>query len=84
MSVGLAIASIDSGIDLLLTTGIRNDLVSVKRGEMTSRTDVSSVLIQRIFDRFIPTFLQQYNYSAVVAELTQLMVLNTGASTFGR
>lgn len=77
MSVGLAIASIDSGIDLLLTTGIRNDLVSVKRGEMTSRTDVSSVLIQRIFDRFIPTFLQKYNYSAVVAELTQLMVLNT-------
>ena len=73
MSVGLAMAAIDYRVELFLTTGNRTDLIRVQRGEMTAQTSVAPVLIQRTLDRFLPMVLQQYNYPAAVAELTQLL-----------
>jgi CRISPR-associated protein (TIGR02710 family) len=73
MSVGLAMAAIDYRVEVFLTTGNRTDLIRVQRGEMTAQATISPVLIQRTIDRFLPMVLQQYNYPAAVAELTQLL-----------
>jgi CRISPR-associated protein (TIGR02710 family) len=73
MSAGLAMAAVDYNVKLLLTTGNRQDLIRVRRGEMTMQTSVAPVLIQRTFDHFLPMVLQQYNYPAAIAELTQIV-----------
>ena len=73
MSAGLAMAAIDYGVEIFLTTGNRTDLVRVQRGEMTAQTSVAEIQIQRTLDRFLPMVLEQYNYPAAVAELTQLL-----------
>jgi CRISPR-associated protein (TIGR02710 family) len=73
MSVGLAMVATDYNVKLFLTTGNRQDLTRVQRGEMTMPTSVAPVLIQRTLDRFLPMVLQQYNYPAAIAELTQIV-----------
>lgn len=73
MSVGLAMVSIDYQVELFLTSGNRTDLIRVQRGEMTTKTSIAPVLIQRTIDRFLPMVLQQYNYPAAIGELTELV-----------
>ncbi len=75
MTASLVIAAIDHQVELLLTTGDRFNLVRVERGEMTSQATVSPILLQRSIDQLLPIFLQQYNYAAAIAELTQLLPL---------
>jgi CRISPR-associated protein (TIGR02710 family) len=75
MTASLVIAAIDHQVELLLTTGDRFDLIRVKRGEMTSSASVAPVLLQRSIERILPVFLQQYNYAAAIAELTELLAI---------
>lgn len=84
MSVGLAMAAIDYRVEVFLTTGNRTDLIRVQRGEMTAQTSIAPVLIQRTLDRFLPLVLQQYNYPAAIAELTQLLHSMTVSSDLRR
>jgi CRISPR-associated protein (TIGR02710 family) len=73
MTASLVIAAIDHQVELLLTTGDRFNLIRVERGEMTAQAQVAPVLLQRSIEQFLPVFLQQYNYAAAIAELTQLL-----------
>lgn len=77
MSVGLAMASLDyldCKVQLYLTTANRTNIIKVERGEMTGLASVSPLIAERTIEQFLPLFLQQYNYSAAVAELKQLHV----------
>lgn len=74
MSLALGLAAIDYGLSLFLTTSAtRENLLKVERGESTERASVSSVTVERKIEQFLPIFLQQYNYPAVVAELRDLL-----------
>lgn len=73
MTASLVIAAIDYQVGLLLTTGDRFNLIRVERGEMTAQAQVAPVLLQRSIYQYLPVFLQQYNYTAAISELTQLV-----------
>ena len=74
MSVGLAMASLDYKVQLYLTTANRTNIIKVERGEMTGQAFVSPLIAERTIQLFLPVVLEQYNYSAAVAELRQLSV----------
>jgi CRISPR-associated protein (TIGR03985 family)/CRISPR-associated protein (TIGR02710 family) len=73
MSVSLALAALDYRLTLYLTSGNRTDLLRVSRGEMTGKTAIAPVIVQRTLDQFLPTLLQQSNYTGAIAELRRLL-----------
>ncbi|MEN9265408.1 MAG: TIGR02710 family CRISPR-associated CARF protein [Thermostichales cyanobacterium BF4_bins_65] len=75
MSVALALAALEYGAELVLTTGNRTDLIRVKQGEMTQAVDSAPILVQRALEKEIPNHLEQYNYGAVLVKLRQLVML---------
>ncbi|MEH2051805.1 TIGR02710 family CRISPR-associated CARF protein [Nostoc sp.] len=72
MSVGLAMAALDYQITVYVTTTVRTNIIKVERGELTGQASVAPVLAQRTIEQFLPIFLQQYNYSAAIAQLRRL------------
>lgn len=75
MSVGLAMAALDRGVKLFLTTGTRTNIIKVDRGELTEQATVAPVAARRAIEQFMPIVLSQYNYPAAVAELKRLLSL---------
>lgn len=74
MSVALAMAALDYGITLYLTTNTtRENLFRVERGEATERARTALVTVDRIIEQVMPRLLQQYNYPAATAELNALL-----------
>jgi CRISPR-associated protein (TIGR02710 family) len=71
MSVGLAMAALDRGVTLFLTTGNRTNLLRVERGEMTEMASFVPVLARRSLEQSLPIFLSRYDYSAALSELRQ-------------
>ncbi|MEN9226894.1 MAG: TIGR02710 family CRISPR-associated CARF protein [Thermostichus sp. HHBFW_bins_43] len=74
MSVTLALAALDYGAKLMLTTGNRRDLIRVDRGEMTEQASVAPVVVQRVLEQDLPTMVADYNYAAALQKLRQLRV----------
>jgi CRISPR-associated protein (TIGR02710 family) len=73
MSLGLAMAAVDYQIILYVTTSVRTNIIKVERGELTGQATVAPVVAQRTIEQFLPIFLQQYNYSATIAQLRKLL-----------
>jgi CRISPR-associated protein (TIGR02710 family) len=73
MSVALAIAALDYGLTVYITTNTtRQNLIAIERGERSRRVAVASVTVQRKIEQFLPLCLQQYNYPAAISELENL------------
>lgn len=73
MSVALAMASLDYGVQLYVTTTDRTNIIRIERGEMTSQAMVAPLVVQRTIEQVLPIFLQKYNYPAAIAELKRLL-----------
>ncbi|UBF24355.1 TIGR02710 family CRISPR-associated protein [Kovacikia minuta CCNUW1] len=74
MSVALAMAALDYGVTLYLTTNTtRENLLRVERGEATERARTALIAVDRTIEQVLPRFLQQYNYPAAIAELNALL-----------
>ncbi|KYC43956.1 CRISPR-associated protein [Scytonema hofmannii PCC 7110] len=73
MSVGLAMAALDNQVSVYVTAAVRTNIVKIERGELTGQASVAPVIAQRTIEQFLPTFLQQYNYSAAIAQLRRLL-----------
>jgi CRISPR-associated protein (TIGR02710 family) len=69
MSVALAAAALDHQVPLYLTTGNRENLIKVERGEMSERVNVVPVLAQRVLERTLPELLRRYQFPAALAEI---------------
>ncbi|NJL01921.1 MAG: TIGR02710 family CRISPR-associated protein [Spirulinaceae cyanobacterium RM2_2_10] len=77
MSVALAMASIDSGIEAIyVTTGQRRDLIRIEFGEQVERASTASIVIERLVEQNLPALLAQYNYPAAINELKSLLKQN--------
>lgn len=74
MSLALGAVALDMGIALHLTTGTtRRNLIKVEQGESTELAPTSLVAVERTLNQLIPTLLGQYDYSAAVAQLANLL-----------
>jgi CRISPR-associated protein (TIGR02710 family) len=74
MSLAMGLAALDYGITLYLTTGAtRPNLIRIEQGESTGRATTASVTVERQLQQVLPKFLQQFNYSAAIAELQYLL-----------
>ena len=73
MSVSLAMAAMDYRIKLYLTTTTRKDLVQVRGGESTEMVSTSFINVERRVEQFLPLLLKQYNYSAAIDQLKELL-----------
>lgn len=74
MSVSLGLAAIDYQLTVYLTTSTtRQNLIRVERGERVQRATTTSVKITRTLEQLLPSFLEQYNYPAAIAELENLL-----------
>jgi len=73
MSIGLAMAGLDFGADLYITTGTRKDLVRITGGETTEPVSTALIDLDRKIEQFLPVFLKQYNYSAAIEQLEGLL-----------
>jgi CRISPR-associated protein (TIGR02710 family) len=74
MSLAMGLAALDYGITLYLTTGAtRPNLIRIEGGEATGRASTASVTVERQRQQVLPKFLQQFNYSAAIAELQYLL-----------
>ncbi len=74
MSVALAMASLDYGLTVYLTTSTtRENIIRVERGERSRRVALASVTAQRKIEQFLPRYLEQHNYPAAIAELEYLL-----------
>lgn len=74
MSLALGMAALDHNIALFLTTNAtRNNLIRVERGESTERAPTTLVTVERTLNQTLPSFLEQYNYSAAIAQLQSLL-----------
>jgi len=70
MSVALAMASIDSGVEnLYVTTGQRRDLLRIEFGEHVERASTGAIALHRFLAQHLPALLAQYNYPAAIDEL---------------
>ena len=72
MSVGLALAALDNGCKLHLTTGQRTNIIKIDQGELTRRVRSSSVVVRRTLDMLVPAFQKMYNYPALLSEMQRL------------
>lgn len=75
MSVAMSLAALDYGVTLYLTVGAtRPNIIRFEGGEATGRASTGAVTVERQLQKALPKFLQQYNYSAAIAELQYLLV----------
>ena len=74
MSVALATAALDAEITLFLTTSTtRQNLIKVESGERTRKAAVTGVVVTRTVEKALPVYLQNYNYTAAIADLQNLI-----------
>lgn len=74
MSLALAMASLDYGVALYLTTSAtRENLIRVERGQSTERATTTPLTVERILNQDLPRFLQDFNYSGAIATLQTLL-----------
>ncbi|MFN9607655.1 MAG: TIGR02710 family CRISPR-associated CARF protein, partial [Pseudanabaena sp.] len=74
MSVALATAALDSEINLFITTSTtRQNLIKVESGERTSKATTPGVVVTKTVDKALPVYLQNYNYTAAIADLQNLL-----------
>ena len=74
MSVALATAALDAEITLFLTTSTtRQNLIKVESGERTRKAAVTGVVVTRTVEKALPVYLQNYNYTAAIADLQNLL-----------
>lgn len=74
MSVALATAALDAEITLFLTTSTtRQNLIKVESGERTRKAAVTGVVMTRTVEKALPVYLQNYNYTAAIADLQNLI-----------
>ncbi|MDX2255535.1 MAG: TIGR02710 family CRISPR-associated CARF protein [Pseudanabaenaceae cyanobacterium bins.39] len=74
MSVALATAALDSEINLFITTSTtRQNLIKVESGERTRKATTTGVVVTKTVDKALPVYLQNYNYTAAIADLQNLI-----------
>ena len=74
MSVALATAALDSEINLFITTSTtRQNLIKVESGERTRKATTTPVVVTKTVDKALPVYLQNYNYTAAIADLQNLL-----------
>lgn len=74
MSVALATAALDSEINLFITTSTtRQNLIKVESGERTRKATTTGVVVTKTVDKALPVYLQNYNYTAAIADLQNLL-----------
>lgn len=74
MSLGLAMAAVDHGVTVYVTTAARREnLRQVEWGESTERVDTGPIDVARKLNQFLPVFLAQYNYPAAIAQLQAML-----------
>lgn len=73
MSVSLAMAAMDYGVPLYLTTGSRKDLVKVTQGESTEFVSTHLIDLDRRLDQFLSLFLSRFDYSAAIDQLKGIL-----------
>lgn len=73
MSVGLASACLDQQVTLYLTTGNRTNTIRIERGELTGQVTTAHIIAQRTLEQVLPSALHQYNYSAAISQIKNLL-----------
>jgi CRISPR-associated protein (TIGR02710 family) len=74
MSVAMSLAALDYGVTLYLTVGAtRPNIIRFEEGEATGRASTGTVTVERQLQKVLPKFVQQFNYSAAIAELQYLL-----------
>lgn len=74
MSLALAIAALDYGVGLYLTTSAtRENLIRVERGQSTERAPTTLLTVERALHQDLPRLLQDFNYSGAIATLQALL-----------
>lgn len=73
MSVSLAMAAMDYGVPLYLTTGSRKDLVKVTGGESTELVSTHLIDLDRRIEQFLPLFLSRFDYSAAIDQVKGML-----------
>ena len=74
MSAALAMAVVDAGGDLLLTTAPRTDLTAVRAGQATRRLRLDAIHVHRLESQLLASFLERYAYRDAAAVARQLLV----------
>lgn len=74
MSLSLAMAALDYGLALYLTTNAtRENLFRVERGQSTERAPTTLLTVERTLNQELPRFLQVFNYGGAIATLQSLL-----------
>lgn len=74
MSVALATASLDNDILLFITTNTtRQNLIKVESGERSRKAATTGLVVTRTVEKALPLYLQNYNYTAAIADLQNLI-----------
>ncbi len=74
MSLSLAMAALDYGLALYLTTNAtRENLFRVERGQSTERAPTTLLTVERTLNQELPRFLQAFNYGGAIATLQALL-----------
>ncbi|MEJ5256384.1 MAG: TIGR02710 family CRISPR-associated CARF protein [Acidimicrobiales bacterium] len=74
MCAALAMAVVDAGGDLLLTTAPRTDLTAVRAGQATRRLQLDAIHVRRLESQLLPSLLERYAYRDAAAVARQLLV----------
>ena len=74
MSVALATSALDAEIILFLTTSTtRQNLIKVESGERSRKAATTGLVVTRTVEKTLPLYLQNYNYTAAIADLQNLI-----------
>ena len=73
MSVALAMAALDRGLKLMLTTGPRTDLVKVRNGQITERAGTSEIRLDRFLRDGLPRRLATFDYAAASDDINKVL-----------
>ncbi len=74
MSVALATSALDAEITLFLTTSTtRQNLIKVESGERTRKAATTGLVVTRTVEKALPVYFQNYNYTAAIADLQNLI-----------
>jgi CRISPR-associated protein (TIGR02710 family) len=77
MSVALVLAALDLDVPLFLTVNAkRQNLHRVDDSESTQKATASRVVVERRLDQLSTNFLPHYNYSAAIAELKSILLVD--------
>jgi len=73
MTAAFVLAALDLNIELFLTTGQRENIIKVERGESTEKISLSQITMERTMSVFFPELIDYYDYGTAALRIQNLL-----------